>query len=170
MIRRVAVIGLAVSMAACATETTVSRPTPAPATVQAPSSPGPSPRAVLAAPHRDRAVALEREGDLRRALDEWKIARTIDPDDAAARAAQARLEAQIEGAVTQRIGEARAALARGSHVEAQRRLLAALALDPANRTAMTMLQSEVRDVEFLTHTVRAGDTLAALAERYYGDR
>ena len=35
---------------------------------------------------------------------------------------------------------------------------------------MTMLQSEVRDVEFLTHTVRAGDTLAALAERYYGDR
>ena len=170
MIRRVAVIGLAVSMAACATETTVSRPTPAPATVQAPSSPVPSPRAVLAAPHRDRALALERDGALRRALDEWKIARTIDPDDAAARAAQARLEAQIEGAVTQRIGEARAALARGSHVEAQRRLLAALALDPANRAALTMLQTEVRDVEFLTHTVRAGDTLAALAERYYGDR
>ncbi len=72
--------------------------------------------------------------------------------------------------MAQRIGEARAALARGSHVEAQRRLLGVLALDPANKMAMTMLQSEVRDVEFLTHTVRAGDTLAALAERYYGDR
>jgi tetratricopeptide (TPR) repeat protein len=173
MIRRLAVIGLGLAMAACATETTVSRPTPAPAppppTVQAPPS-GPSPRALLAAPHRDRALSLERDGSLRRALDEWKIARTIDPDDATAREAQTRLEARIEGLVAQRIGEARAALARGSHVEAQRRLLVALALDPGNRTAMTMLQTEVHDVEFLVHTVRAGDTLGALAERYYGDR
>jgi tetratricopeptide (TPR) repeat protein len=174
MIRRLTVIGLGLAMAACATtETTVSQPTPvAPPhpTVQAPPPPGPSPRSLLAAPHRERAQELERDGSLRRALDEWKIARTIDPDDAAARDGQARLEAKIEGLVAQRIGEARTALARGSHVEAQRRLLVALALDPANRTAMTMLQTEVRDVEFLTHTVRAGDTLASLAERYYGDR
>jgi tetratricopeptide (TPR) repeat protein len=103
-------------------------------------------------------------------VDEWKIARTIDPDDAAAREGQTRVEGKIENLVTQRIGEARAALSRGSHVEAQRRLLAALALDPGNRTAMTILQTEVREPEFLVHTVRAGDTLAALAERYYGDR
>jgi len=169
MIRRLAVIGLGLALAACATEGTVSRPAPAPApTVQAP--PGPSPRARLAKPHQERALTLERDGDLRRALDEWKIARTLDSDDATAREAQMRLQARIEGLVAQRIGEARAALARGSHVEAQRRLLVALALDPANRMAMTMLQGEVRDVEFLTHTVRAGDTLATLAERYYGDR
>jgi tetratricopeptide (TPR) repeat protein len=174
MIRRLTVIGLGLAMAACATTettvTTVSKSAPAappPPTVQAP---GPSPRAVLAAPHRERAQELERDGSLRGALDEWKIARTIDPDDAALREAQRRLEGRIEGLVAGRIGEARAALARGSHVEAQRRLLVALALDPANRTAMTMLQTEVRDVEFLVHTVRAGDTLASLAERYYGDR
>ena len=171
MIRRLAVIGLGLATAACATtETTVSKSAPAappPPTVQAP---GPSPRALLAAPHRERAQELERDGSLRRALDEWKIARTIDPDDAAVREAQRRLEGRIEGLVAERIGEARAALARGSHVEAQRRLLVALALDPANRTAVTMLQTEVRDVEFLVHTVRAGDTLASLAERYYGDR
>jgi len=170
MIRRLIVIALGLAMAACATEGTVSRPAPATPTVQAPPSTGPSPRARLAKPHQERALALERDGLLRGALDEWKIARTIDPDDATAREAQTRLEARIEGLVAQRVGEARAALARGSHVEAQRRLLGVLALDPANRMAMTMLQSEVRDVEFLTHTVRAGDTLAALAERYYGDR
>jgi tetratricopeptide (TPR) repeat protein len=33
-----------------------------------------------------------------------------------------------------------------------------------------MLQAEVRQVEFLTHTVRAGETLASIAQRYYGDR
>jgi tetratricopeptide (TPR) repeat protein len=169
MIRPLTAIGLGLVVAGCATEGAVSRP--APATVQAPPpSAAPSPRAQLAAPHRERAAALEREGALRKAVDEWKIARTIDPDDAAAREGQARVEARIETLVAQRVGEARAALGRGSHVEAQRRLLAALALDPANRTAMTMLQTEVRDVEFLVHTVRAGDTLAGLADRYYGDR
>ncbi|MGH7343137.1 MAG: LysM peptidoglycan-binding domain-containing protein, partial [Candidatus Rokuibacteriota bacterium] len=107
---------------------------------------------------------------LRRALDEWKIARTIDPDSASLREGQTRLEARIEGLVAQRVSEGRAALARGSHVEARRRLLTALALDPGNRAILNMLQNDVRDVEFLVHTVRAGDTLAALAERYYGDR
>jgi nucleoid-associated protein YgaU len=170
MIRRTVAVALAFVAAGCATEGTVSRPAPTP-TVQAPAPPaGPSPRAQLAAPQRERALELERDGSLRKAVDEWKIARTIDPDDATAREGQTRVEGKIETLVAQRIGEARAALGRGSHVEAQRRLLAALALDPGNRAAMTMLQTEVREPEFLVHTVRAGDTLASLAERYYGDR
>jgi tetratricopeptide (TPR) repeat protein len=72
--------------------------------------------------------------------------------------------------VAERIAAGRAALARGSQVEARRRFAAALALDPGNRTAFEALQNEVRDVEFLTHTVRAGDSLASLAQQYYGDR
>ncbi|MFI5327619.1 MAG: LysM peptidoglycan-binding domain-containing protein, partial [Candidatus Rokuibacteriota bacterium] len=40
----------------------------------------------------------------------------------------------------------------------------------SNRAAFDALQSDTREVEFLTHTVRAGDTLTALAQRYYGDR
>jgi tetratricopeptide (TPR) repeat protein len=151
MLRWLALAGLALVASACATVETA-----------APVSVG--------KPHQDRALALERDGYLRQALNEWKIARTLDPNDAAVREGQARVQARIEGLAAERINEGRAALARGSHVEAQRRLLAALALDPANRTALTTLQTEVRDVEFLTHTVRAGDTLAALAERYYGDR
>ena len=162
---------------ACAT-TEAPRPAqapPAPVVVappppRAPEPPRPPARETLAAPHRERAAELERDGFLRRAVEEWKIVRTIDPESAAAREAQARLSAKIEGLVTERITEARAALARGSHVEARRRLLGALALDPGNRAIVTMLQNDVRDVEFLTHTVRQGETLASLAERYYGDR
>jgi tetratricopeptide (TPR) repeat protein len=136
----------------------------------APAPPRPTPRQTLAAPHLARAAELERDGFLRRALEELQIARTIDPDSAPAREGQAKLNARIEGLVAERVNEGRAALARGSHVEARRRLLAALALDPGNRAIVTMLQNDARDVEFLTHTVRAGDTLATLAERYYGDR
>jgi tetratricopeptide (TPR) repeat protein len=146
-------LGLALLLSACATVET-----------------GGAGRDTLGRPHHERALALERDGYLRAALNEWKIAGAIDPDDPTARQGQARVSARIEGLVAERVTEGRAALARGSHVEAQRRFLMALALDPANRTVVTLLQNEVRDVEFLTHTVRAGDTLAALAERYYGDR
>ena len=177
IVRRLGLIGVALALGACATTSEAPRtveqaprvatPPPAPAR---PEPPRPSARETLAAPHRERALELEREGALRRALDEWKIARAIDGDSAALREGQTRLEARIEGLVAGRVSEGRAALARGSHVEARRRLLTALALDPGNRTILNLLQNEVRDVEFLVHTVRAGDTLAALAERYYGDR
>lgn len=127
------------------------------------------PKAELAAPAHARARALEADGHLRAALLEWKVARTIDPGDAAARAGEARLAARIEEGVAAKVTDARGALQRGAALQARRLLLGALALDPANATATEMLR-RIGDIEFVTHTVRAGDTLASLAERYYGDR
>ena len=173
-LRLALLLGLgALVLGACATaappEPTASPPSAPAATAPAPP-PGPTKRQALAAAHRERAEALEREGSLRRALDEWEIALAIEPGDAAARQGREKLQARVEGAFAARITEARAALARGSIAEARRRLLAALALDPANRPAFELLQTEARETPFITHTVRAGDTLAALAQRYYGDR
>jgi tetratricopeptide (TPR) repeat protein len=176
--RGLTLVGLALAASACATTEaprTVEPERQAPRVATAPTlppaePPRPSARETLARPHRERAAELERDGFLRRALDEWKIARAIDPDSAPAREGQARVEARIEKQVAERVTEGQAALARGSHAEARRRLLMALALDPGNRAVLTLMQNEVRDVEFLVHTVRQGDTLAALAERYYGDR
>src|SRR5262245_15212842 len=165
---------VALTLGACATAAPPPEPTvatPAPTSPAAPAPPtGPSKRQALAAAHREKAVALEREGALRRALDEWEIALAIEPGDTAARQGREKLLARIEGAVAARIAEGRAALARGSIAEARRRFLAALALDPGNRTAFEILQNEAREMPFITHTVRAGDTLGALAQRYYGDR
>lgn len=168
---------LAVVAAGCATAPSApervesAAPPPAPPPPPSPPPPPrPSAREQLAARHRAQAEALEGEGRLRRALDQWKVALMVNPGDALARDGQIKLEARIEGAVAARVEEARAALGRGSHVEAGRRLLAALAMDPGNRAVFEILQREVREVEFLTHTVRAGETLASLAQRYYGDR
>jgi tetratricopeptide (TPR) repeat protein len=167
------VAGLALLVGGCATAGAPGEAPSGPATASrpAPGAPrAPSPREELAARHRAEAERLEREGDLRRALDQWKIAALVNKDDAAAREGRARLEARIEQGVSQRINEGRAALQRGSHVEARRRFLAALAMDPFNRTAFAALQNEVREVESINYTVRAGDTLASIAQRYYGDR
>ena len=123
----------------------------------------------LLAPSHAKARALEHDGHLRAALLEWKVARTIDPTDATARVNEARLAARIEGLVATKVGEARASAQRGATLQARHSLLAALALDPANVTAAELLRG-IGDVEFVVYTVRAGDTLDSLADRYYGDR
>ena len=155
------VLSLALGGCAALTSSTPSDPAAGPASVA---------RDPLAARHRQQAEALERDGQLRRAAEEWKIALAIAPADAPARESLRALQARIDQTVAERLEEGRKALARGVHVEARRKFLAALALDPSNRAAFDALQSDTREVEFMTHTVRAGDTLTALAQRYYGDR
>lgn len=130
----------------------------------------PEGRYPLVVVHRARAHAAEKDGRLRRALDEWRIVRAIDPSDTTASAGQARVQTRITRLVAERLAEGKAALAHGSQIEARRKLLAALALDPGNREAFTLLQTRVHDVDFVMHAVNPGDTLASLAERYYGDR
>jgi tetratricopeptide (TPR) repeat protein len=160
IVRALATATLALALASCASlgisRTEKERPAPV--------------RDTLATPHRERAETFRREGDLRRALDEWKIALTIDPNDVAAREGAARTQTDIEAGVVARLRQGREALARGAQLDARRHFLAALALDPANKVAFDALRTEVRDVRFISHTVRAGDTLASLALRYYGDR
>jgi tetratricopeptide (TPR) repeat protein len=130
----------------------------------------PTPREALAAPHREKAERLQKEGALRAALAEWTIALTIDPADTTVVEVKRRLETRIEREVAERVQQGRAALARDAHLEARRHFLAALALDPRNATAFEALRHDVKDVRFVTHTVRSGETLGSIAQRYYGDR
>jgi peptidoglycan/xylan/chitin deacetylase (PgdA/CDA1 family) len=145
----------------------------APGAVQAQSSfatAGPWSRDRLAAAHNERSEQLEKRGLLRQALDERLIALTIGPGDRKAQDAQKRLEGRIAQEVAGLLQEGRALLDRGVLGQAQQRFLTALSLDPTNRPAFETLQNEVREVMFITHTVRAGDTCVSLAELYYGDR
>ena len=176
-LRSWAVLALALVLGACATTTEkaptapeVTRAPVVPAPPTPPTPPPPDPRAPIVARHREQALALERDGQLRKALEEWKVVLTIDPSDKAAQQSLKDLEGRIERAVTEKIEAGKAALARGVQAEARRQFLAALALDPTNRTAFQALQNEAREVEFLTYTVKQGDTLQSVALRYYGDR
>jgi tetratricopeptide (TPR) repeat protein len=138
-------------------------------TQPAPKPPAP-PRQALAAPYNDRAQALESDGRLREALQARQIALTINPDDAAARAAAAALQAKIEEHVAAQLKEGRAATQRGAQVVARRHYLAVLALDPNNRAAFDALREQTQEVDGIPHTVKARETLAGLASEYYGNR
>jgi tetratricopeptide (TPR) repeat protein len=119
---------------------------------------------------RAKAQALERDGALRAALDATNVALALEPDDRVLRETRARLQSQIDRAVADQMQLARAALARRAHLEARRHFLTVLALDPGNAAAFDGLRNDVKEVRFITHTVRAGDTLGSIAQRYYGDR
>ena len=183
--RSLLLAGLGLVLGACAASTpppaappATSAPAPAPGPAPAvPAAPPstvapapPSPRQQLAAGHKDKARRLERSGDLRQALDEWKIALTIDPTDQDAQAAQRQLVARMDRTVTERLTQGRESLEKADHLEARRHFLAVLAVDPANQAAFSALQNDVKEIRFVPHTVRAGETLATISERYYGDR
>ena len=153
------VLALALAAGACAT-----------AEVKTQTQRAPSPRQALAAPYNERAQALEQAGRLRESLDARQVALTIYPDDTVGRAAAVALQAKIEEQATAQLAEGRAALQRGAHAAARRHFLAALALDPGNRAAFEALRDQTPEVDLLSHTVRAGDTLAGLASQYYGNR
>jgi tetratricopeptide (TPR) repeat protein len=157
---------VALIAAACAT----AEPERVATTTQpAPKPPAP-PRQALAAPYNDRAQALESDGRLREALQARQIALTINPDDAAARAAAAALQAKIEEHVAAQLKEGRAATQRGAQVVARRHYLAVLALDPNNRAAFDALREQTQEVDGIPHTVKARETLSGLASEYYGNR
>ena len=134
------------------------------------ASVGPWSRDRLTASHNARSEQLEKRGLLRQALEECQIALTISPADRKALDARKRLEGRMAQEVVGLLQEGRSALDRGVLAEAQQRFLTALSLEPTNRTAFETLQNEVREVLFITHTVRAGDTCVSLAELYYGDK
>ena len=149
---------LAFFLSACATTTKLDQTMP-PGAVES-----------LVAPHRTKATQLEAQGDLRLALNEWKIALTIDPKDSVSAQGKERVEKNINQAVADSMSRGREALKRGVQSEARRYFLRALALDPANKAAFDALQDDIKEIRVLNHTVRKGETLASIAELYYRDR
>ena len=60
------------------------------------------------------------------------------------------------GSVSERLSQGREALEKGDHLEARRHFLAVLAIDPANQTAFSALQNDVKEIRFVPHTVEGG--------------
>jgi tetratricopeptide (TPR) repeat protein len=129
-----------------------------------------SPFENLVAPQREKAASLAAQGNLRQASDAWRVALTIDPADSVSLEESKKIDARIQESVADRLARGRDALKRNVHLEARSHFLAALALDPGNREAFEALQMQVREVKQVNHTVRAGESLASIAQSYYGDR
>ena len=108
-----------------------------------------------------RARSLEYRGDLAAALEQWRVVLSVDPDDGEIVARIGDLEKGIAERARQRYQEGVKLLAQGEQAEAERWLLASLALAPRGVEPLDRLR------EMEQHRVRRVQ-LATL--RRYGDR
>jgi len=93
--------------------------------------------------YQEEAQRFERDGRLRESLERWKIIMTIDPQYPGASQKKAEIEAKIKEQSNRHIVAGKELMQRKEKQGAQRELLAALRLDPANRETLELLyQSE----------------------------
>lgn len=90
--------------------------------------------------HRMRAMAREAEGDLRGALEEWRVVAALAPDLEESHEKIHALERRIDARVTFHMTTATAALRHGRIRNARIHLLKALALKPGKKSAADRLR------------------------------
>jgi tetratricopeptide (TPR) repeat protein len=101
-----------------------------------------------------KALTLLREEDLARALIEWKILQTLDPENQDYARQIAATRAMIRHQVDQRIRSGEKAIEERDYERAQRELLQALALDPSQRAPVRHLRAIEKERIMATQLAR----------------
>lgn len=140
-----------------------------PPRAEAAPAPAAAPRfAALAARLTDRAVKAERAGDLRGALESWRVVAGLRPGDAEPQRRVADLGGRLAKEAERRFRAGLALLEKGSPDAARKELVLALAADPAHAGALEALRTRL-DPDVGAWTVAAGDTLEGIARTLYDD-
>lgn len=141
---------------------------PPPGGEEALPPPGAAPFSTLAARFTARAVKQEAAGDLRRALDSWKVVAALRTDSTEAKRRVADLTARLTAAADQHFRDGSARLQQGKIDAARREFLLSLAADPDHARSLDALKNRL-EPEAAAYTVAAGDTFGSIAKKQYGD-
>jgi nucleoid-associated protein YgaU len=165
----------ALLLAACAGAPPATAPaapsavTPRPGEEAALPPPGATPFATLATRFTARAVRQEAAGDLRRALDSWKVVAALRTDATEPKRRVADLTARLKAAADQHYRDGNTRLQEGNIDAARREFLLSLASDPDHAKSLDALKNRL-EPEATPYTVAAGDTFESIAKKQYGDR
>ncbi|HWR98460.1 MAG TPA: hypothetical protein VN317_08575, partial [Candidatus Methanoperedens sp.] len=116
----------------------------------------------------ERALRQEQAGELRQALDSWRVVTALRPAADEPRRRVADLGARVAAEAARRYAEGLARLGAGDVDAARRELLLALAADPGHAGALDALKNRL-EPHAASHTVAGGEGFADVAKRYYGD-
>ncbi|MFP3911316.1 MAG: tetratricopeptide repeat protein [Desulfobacteraceae bacterium] len=142
--------------------------TPAPKT---PDLGGPRLEETLAAAYLSKGEQLEEQGDLVSALEQYKLALTVDPLHPEAEKGRARLQKAIPMAAEAHYKRGIALNREGRYKQARHQFLMALALRPDYPEALKRVNAHKLPPlkVHVEHTVKPGESLSKLAQIYYED-
>ena len=127
----------------------------------------------LAAEYLARARDQESRGQLVEALESYKLALTADPANAAAAAERGALERKLNGLAEENYKAGLELQRLGKYGQARQKFLTAVRYRPDYPEAVESLKAERLDAHqvknYLLYTMKPGELLANVAERYYRD-
>jgi tetratricopeptide (TPR) repeat protein len=129
------------------------------------------PNPQLAAQYIERARNFEKKGMLPNALEQYKLALTVDPKNETAKKNHRRLSIYLKRLADERYKLGMKYYRIGKYGLARKEFLTALKFNPDHKSASKMLVSRQprKTPKYVYHVIQAGESLASIAKKYYGD-
>ena len=129
--------------------------------------------AQLSKEYTAKAQEHEKKGDLVEALKQYKLVLTVDPENKLAQEKSATLESQLNKLAEEHYKAGLKYYRQGQYPPARKEFLTALRYNPEHVEAKEKLTAARKEIEhvkrYIKHTLLADETIATLADRYYGD-
>ncbi len=136
---------------------------------QAPTKPS----ADLPDQYISKAQEFEARGDLVEALEQYKVALTVDPQNQLAKEKASQLESTLGELAEKHYQNGLAFHRKGEYNRARQEFLTTLRYNPDHPEAKKMLQQHVLEDQqvkgYVLHTIQPDESISMLAKKYYGD-
>jgi len=136
---------------------------------QAPTKPS----ADLPDQYISKAQEFEARGDLVEALEQYKVALTVDPQNQLAKEKASQLESSLGELAEKHYQNGLAFHGKGEYDRARQEFLTTLRYNPDHPEAKKMLQEHVLEDQqvkgYVLHTIQPDESISMLAKKYYGD-
>jgi len=129
--------------------------------------------AQLAEEYTAKAEALEAQGDMVEALEQYKLVLTVDPENQLAIEKSTTIGHELHTKAEEHYQIGLKFYNQGQYREARKEFLTALRYNPEHAEAKDKLTSTKKEIEqvtrYIVHTLQPDETISTLADKYYGD-
>jgi len=137
------------------------------------STTGTKSKAQLTKDYLTKAQEYEKQGQLVEALEQYKLATTVDPENQLAREKSTSIEQELNKKAEEHYQIGLRYYSRGRYNEARKEFLTALRYNPEHAGAKDKLTTSRKEIEqvkrYIVHTVQPDESISTLAQKYYGD-
>ena len=120
-----------------------------------------------------KAQEYEAKGDLVEALEQYKLALTVDPENQAAKEKRKKIEQELRELAENHYQTGLNYHRKGLYAQARKEFLTALRYTPDHEEAKNMLREHVLGDQqvkgYVLHTIQPNESISILAKKYYGD-